>query len=198
MSSFFDIEFQNKNIDAKIAAGLERLSNAFRVMLWEQAKEHALSPIQIQILIFLKYHDQKFLTVSYLAKEMNVTKPTISDAVKALDQKSLIKKSNDLQDTRSYSIQLTASGKKMVEKTESYGLPLQQLISNMKGSNKEVVWEMVSSLIHELNKSNIISVQRTCFNCSFYKGGAANRCTLLDLPLKPLDIRIDCPEFVQH
>jgi DNA-binding MarR family transcriptional regulator len=198
MSSFFDIEFQNKNIDAKIAAGLERLSNAFRVMLWEQAKEHALSPIQIQILIFLKYHDQKFLTVSYLAKEMNVTKPTISDAVKALDQKSLIKKSNDLQDTRSYSIQLTASGKKMVEKTESYGLPLQQLISNMKGSNKEVVWEMVSSLIHELNKSNIISVQRTCFNCSFYKGGAANRCTLLDLPLKPVDIRIDCTEFVQH
>lgn len=198
MGSFFDLELQNKNIDAKIAAGLERLSSAFRVLLWEQAKEYGLSPIQIQILIFLKYHNQKLLNVSYLAKEMNVTKPTISDAVRVLEQKALIKKTTDSADTRSYSIQLTGSGKKTVEKTESYAISVQQLMSKIKSSNKELIWDTLSLLIYELNKSNVLTVQRTCFNCSFFKKGTTNQCTLLNMPLQAADIRIDCPEFADH
>ncbi|MBS1555037.1 MAG: winged helix-turn-helix transcriptional regulator [Bacteroidetes bacterium] len=195
MGSFFDLTLQNKNLDAKIAAGLERLSSAFRVLLWEQAKEYGLSPIQIQILIFLKYHNQKFLNVSYLAKEMNVTKPTVSDAVRVLEQKSLIKKTADSIDTRSYSIQLTAAGKRMVEKTESYASSVQQLISKIKLSNKELIWDALSSLIFELNRSNILTVQRTCFNCSFFKKGIPHQCSLLNIPLQASDIRLDCPEF---
>jgi DNA-binding MarR family transcriptional regulator len=197
MASFFDVELQNKNIDAKISAGLERLSNAFRVMLWEQAKRQSISPIQIQILIFLKYHTQNLLTVSYLAKEMNVTKPTISDAIKVLEQKQYVKKILDSIDARSYSVALTPSGRKITEKTELFAQPLEQLISGISKSNKELIWETLSSLIYQLNKLEIISVQRTCFNCQYYKKSTSNYCTLLNMALAPADIRLDCPEFVE-
>ena len=85
--SVFNLDNQNAGLNSKIVAGLERLSQAFRTLLWEKAKEFGLSPIQIQVLIFIHYHSKEKSTVSYLAQEFNLTKPTISDAIKALEQK---------------------------------------------------------------------------------------------------------------
>ena len=88
--SVFNLENQNANLDNKIVAGLERLSQVFRILLWEKAKEHSLSPIQIQLLIFIRHHSADKTTISYLAQEFNFTKPTISDAIKILEQKKLV------------------------------------------------------------------------------------------------------------
>lgn len=57
---------------------------------------------------------------------------------------------------------------------------------------------MMSLLIHELNTSIFSSVQRTYYFCSFSKDEVANRCTLPDLPLKPVDVRIHCLEFIEQ
>jgi hypothetical protein len=34
----FDHEYQNRNIDAKIVVALERISEAFKVLLWKEGK----------------------------------------------------------------------------------------------------------------------------------------------------------------
>ena len=47
---------QQLDLNSKIIAGLERISEAFKALLWEKAKILRLSPIQIQILIFIKFH----------------------------------------------------------------------------------------------------------------------------------------------
>ncbi|QYS85590.1 winged helix-turn-helix transcriptional regulator [Flavobacterium oreochromis] len=125
MKSAFNLKFQNLSIDNKIVAGLDKLATVHRYLIWEQSKKLALSPIQIQILIFIKYHNEKYSTVSYLAKEFGVTKPTISDAVKILEQKGLIKKIQDVNDSRSYSMKLTTNGVEMVLKAEDFAQPLQ-------------------------------------------------------------------------
>ena len=117
--SVFNLDKQNSNLDNKIVAGLERLSQVFRILLWEKAKEYSLSPIQIQLMIFIRYHSQELSTISYLAQEFNFTKPTISDAIKVLELKKLIKKKSDNNDTRRYTIQLTAKGEKIVVETEN-------------------------------------------------------------------------------
>ena len=80
--SVFNLNIQNENTGNKIVAGLERLSHVFKTLLWEKAKQHGLSPIQIQLLIFIQYHSDEKNTVSYLAKEFSVTKPTVSDAIR--------------------------------------------------------------------------------------------------------------------
>ena len=58
--SAFNPENHLVNIDAKIVASLEKISEVFRVLLWAEAKEHRVSPIQLQLLIFLKYHSMRF------------------------------------------------------------------------------------------------------------------------------------------
>ena len=194
--SVFNLEEQSKNLDCKIVAGLERLSQVFRILLWEKAKEHSLSPIQIQLMIFIQHHSQDKSTISYLAQEFNFTKPTISDAIKVLEQKKLIKKHTDSIDTRSYTIQLTAQGKKIVAETEVFANPLTEIISKSTKADKLVLWDNITNLITQLNQLEVISVQRTCFNCKHYSNkGKTHFCQLLNQKLQTQDIRIDCSEF---
>ena len=194
--SVFNLVTQNANLDNKIVAGLERLSQVFRILLWEKAKEHSLSPIQIQLLIFIRHHSADKTTISYLAQEFNFTKPTISDAIKILEQKKLIQKITDHTDTRSYTINLTTTGKKIVLETDNFVNPLTEIISRAKNTDKEVLWETVSNLIGTLNKLEIITIQKTCYNCKNYSiKNKAHFCNLLDLKLLTKDIRIDCREF---
>mgnify|MGYP002358737314 FL=1 len=194
--SVFNLENQNSNLDNKIVAGLERLSQVFRILLWNKAKEHSLSPIQIQLLIFIQYHSEDKTTISYLAQEFNFTKPTISDAIKVLEQKKLIKKFTDSSDTRSYTIQLTTAGKKIVSETENFANPLTTIIAKTSETDKMILWQNISNLIIQLNKLEVISVQRTCFNCNHYATkNKTHFCNLLNLKLETQDIRIDCGEF---
>lgn len=194
--SVFNLINQNSSLDNKIVAGLERLSQVFRILLWEKAKEHALSPIQIQLLIFIQYHSTDKCTISYLAQEFNFTKPTISDAIKVLEQKNFIKKNTDSSDTRSYTIQLTASGKKIVLETENFANPITEIITKSNEADKLILWENISNLISLLNRQEIISIQRTCFNCGHYTIKNKNAfCSLLNQNLLTKDIRIDCEEF---
>lgn len=192
----FNLEDQNINLDNKIIAGLERLSQVFRILLWEKAKAYSLSPIQIQLLIFIRYHSADKTTVSYLAQEFNVTKPTISDAIKVLEQKKLIRKLTDSTDTRSYTIQLTAAGKKIVTGTEDFADPLVGMMEQASEKDKAILWDSISDLIWQLNRSGIISVQRTCYNCRHYMvKNKTHFCNLLNLRLETKEIRIDCPEY---
>jgi len=194
--SVFNLIDQNINLDSKIVAGLERLSQVFRILLWEKAKEYSLSPIQIQLMIFIQHHSQDKTTISYLAQEFNFTKPTISDAVKVLEQKKLIIKFTDRVDTRSYTIQLTTQGKKIVFETENFANPLTKIISKSTQSDKLVLWDNITKLITQLNKLEVISVQRTCFNCKHYSiKDKTYFCSLLNQKLQTQDIRIDCSEF---
>ncbi len=194
--SVFNLDTQNGNLDNKIVAGLERLSQVFRILLWEKAKKHSLSPIQIQLLIFIRHHSADKTTVSYLAQEFNFTKPTISDAIKVLEQKKIIHKVPNITDARSYTINLTTAGRKIVLETENFANPLTTIISKANDTDKIVLWENISNLIIKLNKLEVISVQRTCFNCKHYSiKNKRHFCNLLDLNLLTQDIRIDCREF---
>ncbi|MEC3906661.1 MarR family winged helix-turn-helix transcriptional regulator [Tamlana sp. 2201CG12-4] len=194
--SIFNPKNQETDLSGKIVAGLERISETFKVLLWEKAKLLGLSPIQIQILIFINYHKIAFCNVSHLAKEFNVTKPTISDAVRILNKKGMIKKVYSSSDSRRYTIQLSDSGKRIVSETENFAQPLKNQLTGIHNDDLEQTFKTLSQLIHKLNKIGILTVQRTCYACKFYqKKNNQHFCNLLEQELLDSDIRIDCPEF---
>lgn len=196
MASIFNPKKQEGDTASKIVAGLERISEAFKVLLWEKAKVLGLSPIQIQLLIFMAYHKQDLCKVSHLAKEFNVTKPTISDAIRMLDKKELIKKDYSSADSRSYSILLSEKGKKIVQETENFASPIKDQLTDVSGKDLEALFSSLSTLIYQLNKVGILSVQRTCYGCKFYqKKAKSDYCKLLNKDLFPNDIRLDCGEY---
>lgn len=196
MSSAFDPNIQNYSTEAKIVATLERISEAFRVLLWNQSKEHGLSPLQVQLLIFLHYHSEEKCTVSYLAKEFNVAKPTISDTVKILERKKLISKEHSSVDTRSFVIQLTAKGSQLAAQTSSFSQPVQQPIDQLTSEQKEHLLDSLLTVIQELNAAGIVTVQRMCFSCAHYQKQPDGKhyCNLLQKQLIQSELRVDCEE----
>ena len=194
--STFNPVQQEKDISSKIVAGMERISEVYKILLWEKAKLVGLSPIQIQILIFIAFHKQELCSVSHLAKEFNITKPTVSDAIKVLDKKELIVKDYSSSDSRSYSISLSDLGNEIVSQTNDFANPLKKQIDGFSKSELESIFGTLSQLIYKLNRNGILSVQRTCYGCKFYeKNNENDYCNLLQKELLNNEIRLDCPEF---
>ncbi len=193
--SSFKLSEQNLKVESRIVVALERISEAFRVLLWNESKENSLSPIQIQILIFVYFHSQEKCKVGYLANEFNMTKATISDSVKVLLAKDLVAKEADPTDTRSYSLSLTTEGKKVAKRSSFFASSIEQPLANLTEEQKTIMLNGLLKLIYDLNKSGIITIQRMCFTCSNYQvDKGIHYCKLLKSRLAESELRVDCPE----
>ncbi|MFN0014677.1 MAG: MarR family winged helix-turn-helix transcriptional regulator [Saprospiraceae bacterium] len=195
--SVFDPQAQISNPDLKIIAALERLSEGFRVLLWEKAKVLGVSPIQIQILIFVQYHSDEKCKVSYLAQEFCLTKPTISEAVKSLEQKGFIKRQTEPSDTRSHTIHLTETGKSIVAQTAHFANPMLASLTRIPAAEKGTLLEQLLGVVRQLQGAGVIGVQRMCLNCAHYRpgqGGHRHFCQMLNAALITAELRLDCTE----
>jgi DNA-binding MarR family transcriptional regulator len=197
--SAFNLNEQNASIDSRIVASLERISQAFRVLLWQESKEHSLSPIQVQVLVFLMSHSGHMKKVSYLADEFNMTKATISDTIKVLQLKNLIRKETEQDDSRSYTIHLTEKGKQVARQIAQFAEHIQTPVECLHDSDKENLLLSLIEIIHHLNKSGVITIQRMCYTCQYYESSAKGEnhfCRLMNKPLANHELRIDCPEHL--
>lgn len=201
MNSVFDPELQIQSIEAKIVAALERLSQVFRVLLWDENKKHGLSPLQIQILIYLLFHEEQIPGVKLLSEEFNVAKPTASDAVQTLIKKDLLTESQDSNDGRRKVLKLTESGHDKALKVSLFANRIQEEIRNFSSREKSEMLELLLRLIYGLQLEEVISIDRMCFHCLYFlKSNDPQQphfCRLLNTPLSKADLRIDCPEFIQ-
>jgi DNA-binding MarR family transcriptional regulator len=194
--STFNPEYQASNTASKVVAALERLSEAFRVLLWQEAKQHGVSPIQVQILTFLLHYPEKLRTVTYLATYFNMTKATISDAIKTLESKALLSRKEDKSDNRSHTLHLTREGRVLGKKVERFADPMLAPVNNISPEKQADLLEHLLGLIKELNDQLVITPQRMCLNCRFYeKKGKGHYCNLVQSPLRSADLRVECPEF---
>lgn len=185
-----------QDITHKIIVGLERISEAYKTLLWEKAKLYNISPIQIQLLTFINNHKIELCNVSYLAKEFNVTKPTISDAIKVLHQKGYLEKDYSTKDSRSYNLFVTSKGSTLLLKIGNYFAPIGKEIEKLSLSNRNNLYTTISKLIFQLNRNGVLSVQRTCLACNYYsQTNNKHHCNLINSYLQDYEIRIDCPEF---
>jgi DNA-binding MarR family transcriptional regulator len=151
----------------------------------------------VQLLIFLLTHPHHQCKVSYLALEFNMTKATISDAIKVLEQKKLLKRETEAADTRSYIFHLTAEGKNIAQKVSLFANPMYHLLQKFTSEEKENLLSGLLQLIYNLHQEKIISLQRMCFTCRHYTPGKKKKehyCQLLQMTLHHGDLRVDCPE----
>src|SRR5690606_3520702 len=186
-NSDFDLNHQNQSTESRIIASLERISQAFRVLLWQESKEFSLTPIQVQVLIFLLYHSREKRKVSYLAGEFNMTKATISDTVKTLDQKGLIEKEYEQHDTRRYIIHLSEKGEAVAKQTASFAADILAPVKKLRADDKENLLLSLMEIIHHLNRAGVITIQRMCRTCSYYApmhAGEEHFCRLLNKKLE--------------
>ncbi len=190
--SVFDPEKQHKDPSLKVVVALERISEAFKVLIWKKAKTLGLSPVQIQILIFLRYHSPRWANTSSLASELNVTKPTISDAVSTLISKELLVKTALPNDGRRFQLNLTEKGVTVIQQIKDYTDPIEAALGEVNDINR--LFGDLQQLVLKLSQKGILSVQRTCPTCRFFDHENSH-CAFLEKTLASGEIRLDCAEY---
>jgi DNA-binding MarR family transcriptional regulator len=200
LGSVFDLSAQHDDVDAKIVAALERLSQVFRVRLREEAWARDLSPTQAQFLIYLHYHDVDLRRISQLAREFDLTRATVSDAVASLETKKLIQRERWPEDRRVMSLQLTPDGEKLATILSGWADPIREHLRPFSPEDREAVMRFLIGLIGSLQRSGLITVARMCTTCRFFRQDihpgepSPHHCRFLDVPLGDADLRVDCPE----
>ncbi len=142
----FEKADQLKDLNTQLVLNFEKLGKVIENLLWQQASEHELSPLQIRILLTIQYKKTD-ISASQLAKQFNLSKATISVALRPLEEKKMLVKKISEQDGRSSYLHLTDWGKQIAHISGFYLEPLYQVITPISIEEKEVILKNVKGIL---------------------------------------------------
>jgi DNA-binding MarR family transcriptional regulator len=193
----------SRDLDTKLVAALERVGQALRGQLRERAMDEGLTPTQAQILLRLAAEESPRRRVGALAAALDVRQPTISDAVAALERKGLLERRLAAGDARAATLALTARGRVVSDRLSAWDEQARAELRRLPRQARQISLTLLLDLIAGLQAAGVVGVARTCPTCRFFRfqvrssAARPHRCALLDMPLGPGDLRLDCPEHEQ-
>jgi len=194
MKNIFSPTEQINRQEAKLVAGLERLSTLFKSSLQDTAKENSLTPLQTQFLIFIDQHSATLCSVTSLASEFSVTKATASDSLKTLVLKDYLEKVYSINDSRRFHYVLSKSAKPVVKKLNHFGISMAKVLKSLENNEVNELTHLVLKMLHLFSKQELITT-RMCYSCKYYEKKQKDfYCHLLECSFSSQDLRLDCPE----
>jgi len=191
-----------QSLDSKLVESLERLSRVFKFLLWEEAKRAGMSPLQVQILLYLHENARRPGGVSRLAMEFGVTQATISDAVRSLEEKGYLKKIVRPEDRRLKQLKLSLKGHRLAIRAQRRQERLEAKVGSAPIDRKEEALRFLMELLRNLQEDGLLTDMRLCLSCRNFEArpdpgpDAAFYCTLTQTPLVITDVNFNCPEFL--
>lgn len=191
---------EDKNIERKIVYLLERVSQVFKVLQWGLAKKKKLTPLQIQILLFLKNRKQKDSVPSRIAEELGLTKATLSESISALEKKKLIKRLISTTDRRFTTLSLTLSGEKIIKELISVEGLFERYVRKFNETDKKNSLKFFVNIISSLYFDNYIKVARLCCTCQHFQKDAISKdlhfCNLIGREFSNEEINFGCTSYI--
>jgi len=186
------------SVPAKVVYALERIATAISALKRDCYSKLGLSLTQGDILIFLATHSEKPGRVSLLSEEFLVSEATISEAVSALVDKGLIKKKQSALDARQVSLKLTPKAKRAISMAAKWEAELREILLSPALEKPSHLLLQLLLIIDRLLSAGVITEARMCLSCKFLekRGRTGYFCALLQKPLKPDDLRIDCEDYM--
>ncbi len=189
------------DIDGKIVEALAKITQVHRILLWDIAKNEGLSPLQMQFLEYVNRYPAEICTVSAIAREFDLTRPTVSDSLRALEEKGLVFKEKEESDRRTSFLGITAEGKRIVKRLSRWHDPMLAVLGGLPGDQKEGVLLFLMRLISAFFGEGIISVPRVCIACAQFKwnefpsSSKPHHCTLTGKRMSDADLNIGCGSY---
>lgn len=188
-------------LQQKIVAALERIGQALRSLLLSDAMEEGLSITQAQVLLQCYLQPGRLYGVTDLAEELDLSQPTISDAITTLQRKGLLQKLQREDDRRAVVLVLTAQGKAAARRLwMQQSRRFEQLSQRFSPEEQAQFLHLLLHFIAFAYKAGHLHTARTCLTCRFLQTLEAGEnppqyfCSLLETPLALTDLRTSCPE----
>jgi len=184
-------------LDQRFIAAVERLGRALRVARQQIATAQKISLLQLQLVESLAGLGSR--RVGELAGELDVTQPTVSDALAVLEEKGIVRRERDSTDGRATVVVLTSSGLTLAGEIAKALGPLVDAKRASNDDDQAVALKALLEEIHRLQRNGVITVNRSCLSCRHFQppaGSKTGHCLFLDEPLSNRDLRVDCSDHL--
>lgn len=179
-------------LDLRLIVALERLSMAMRGDLARRGREHDLSPLQAQILSYLLALPEP-PGVRDLARLLGLSPGTVSETVSSLERQGLLEKVPHPRNRRKVLLQLTEKGNGIAQDLAAWVHPLRESLARLPVETKaQTLWTLQEVMLALFREGRIPHV-RMCLSCAYFDP-SQRYCTFLNEPLRPEDLRVDCPD----
>lgn len=186
----------------RLASALSKVSVSLKRRLWRDAASRRISPLQAQILAFLRQRSTHGATVSDITNMLGVTMPTASDVIAVLVRRGLLRKFRTEADGRVFTVLLTARGRRRAEQVTGWPDFLQWAAELLPVEEQESLLRTLVKLIRSIQGRGEIPVAKMCVTCTHFRPHVhedrerPHHCALVDAPFGDRFLRIDCQEQV--
>lgn len=173
---------------------IERFGNLLRNELRSNAVKLNIQPVQFDILLYLSRCNRYSDTPLAVAQYLGITKGTISQSIKLLEQRGFLEKLQDKKDKRIIHLALSPTARELLE-TVALSTDLTELVDKQPGSDK--LAQGLQALLHAYQQESGqqgFGVCRDCrYNTTVDKGFV---CGLTKEALQPYEIQLICREYL--
>ncbi|MEK7294289.1 MAG: MarR family winged helix-turn-helix transcriptional regulator [Nitrospirota bacterium] len=184
----------------RLASALSKVSVSLKRRLWRDAASRRISPLQAQILAFLRQRSTHGATVSDITRMLGVTMPTASDVIAVLVRRGLLRKFRTEADGRVFTVLLTARGRRRAEQVMGWPDFLLWAAELLPVEEQESLLRTLIKLIRSIQERGEIPAARMCVTCLHFRpyvnqdSERPYHCALVNADFGDRLIRIDCNE----
>jgi MarR family transcriptional regulator, organic hydroperoxide resistance regulator len=179
----------------ELHALLERIGNLLRQELRRGGGPLGLQPVQIEALHYVSLCNRYSDTPQGVADYLGLTKGTVSQTLKVLESRGLLRKTIDPEDRRVVHLSLTEAGRRVLEQSVPPAL-FADALGAMPAAQVHATLAALRGLLGTLQHANERRVFGVCRSCRFHTPLSAtrSRCELIGTELSTEDAERICRE----
>ena len=178
---------------ADITSLFERLGR----VLQNDGHAVGLKPVQWEALRYLQRANRFSRNPSAVTSYLGITKGTVSQTLIALERKSLISKKTDDRDRRNIQLELTKTGRELLD--DDPLSRLSKIMAQLPHGTRAQLNDNLQLILRQLLKDRGERPFGACMNCRYFqhaeKKDNQHHCQLLDTPLSADDSKLHCIEM---
>ncbi|WP_150578413.1 MarR family winged helix-turn-helix transcriptional regulator [Pandoraea aquatica] len=132
-----------------VSGALSRVAAAMRRQAWDGAMTLGITPTQGEVLVRL-LEQRTALRLGEIAEGMRLTTPTLSEAVKTLVEKGLVKKLRDREDARAVALSLTARGRNAAKRATAWHSHLDLVVQSLSTRERDALKKGLTALLQRI------------------------------------------------
>lgn len=173
---------------------IERLGNLVRADVRAACHAQGVRPVQLEALSYLSQCNRYSDMPQAIAEYLGLTKGTVSQTLKVLEDKGLLCKRDDKHDKRVVHLKPTARGRRLV----AQAIPSESVasgIGSLPASEQREMAEVLQRLLRTLQQANGLKTFAPCHTCRFNQQHEDGYfCELTQEPLADDDVSLLCRE----
>jgi len=194
------LETTTESVSKRVATGLHKIGLAIRSRAWKEARQGRLAPLQAHTLSVLHLRQPQIATPTALAEELSVALPTVSEVLRVLERRGLIKKRKSETDGRTTMLSLTRKGRRRAEGVAGWTDFLAAAADELSDAERKALLRTLIKMIRTLQEQGMIPVARMCPTCRFFQPfvygdpNAPHHCGYVNAAFGDRLLRIECAE----